>query len=287
VIRDPRARSPRPILFVVLCFVVGALIAAVVAWRMGKLGGDDAAERYAQRAQDAMFKKRFVDPPGESVRDITDEGLRRFPQDKKLLDIRSRAANELVTEALALRAAGDLAEALRLAKAARDLDPNDASAKRLVEQYESELATFSAPPQPPLPSVPLTNGKPPAAPTAQQAAPSYKVLLDVSSPVPKPGQTVELSARILPAKGSFEGATFTITGPGGATKVAAQIVSSGVFKASYAFGEAGRYDVSFTTQADGKQPLKASRLVVAADQPPAAPPTAPPTPTTTSSVKWM
>lgn len=152
----PRRRSKAPgegpsrgvMFLVVFCFVVlGAAFAGVLAWKMGRLGPSSDAEleeRFVARATDAMFKNRFTDPPGENVRDITAEGLRRFPNASRLVDVRVRAANELVTHAMAQRAAGDIPEALRLATSAHELDPNDGAAKRLVEQYERELAAQSA-----------------------------------------------------------------------------------------------------------------------------------------------
>ena len=119
-------------------------------------------------------------------------------------------------------------------------------------------------------------------------------MIDLSTPVPKPGQAVEIHARVLPTKGNFEGATFTITGPSGVpNKIAAQSSGPGVFKGSATFDATGLFDLTFTATADGK-PLKASRPVIAADRPASIPttppttiPTAPPTPSATSSVKWM
>jgi hypothetical protein len=217
-----------------------------------------------------------------------------------------RAANELVMQATTQRSAGDIMEALRLARAAHELDPNDASAKRLVDQYDAELASFTTPTAPPLNKTPLApsgNGKVavpvapanPAAPTPSASAPTaFKVILDANVPQPRLGQTVEFTARVAPTKGNFDGAVFVINGPGlgsGAT-MPAQSPAPGVFKASFAFLEGGRFDVTFTTQADGK-PLKAARSLNAGDPAPAKPPSPPdpapkPPPTApTGSVKWM
>jgi serine/threonine-protein kinase len=295
-------RRSRGLLFVVLCFVLGALLATGWAWKMGKLGGAEVDdERYVTRATDAMYKHRFVAPAGENVRDITDEGLKKWPNDHRLLDIRMRSANELVTQATVQRSAGDIVEALRLARAAHELDANDASAKRLVDQYEGELATFTSPTATPLVKPPpslATNGRPvvPAsAPSATSSAStsSFKVLLDANVGAPRVGQTVEFTARVAPTKGTFEGASFVISGPGlgGGATMPAQSPAPGVFKASFAFLEAGRFDVTFQAQADGK-PLKAARSLVAGEPPaPKVPeqpkPPAPPATAPTGSVKWM
>jgi serine/threonine-protein kinase len=295
------ARPSRGFLFVAICFVVGAMIAFGWAWNAGKLGGGNDDERYVTRATDAMFKNRFVSPPGDNVRDITDEGLKRWPNHHKLLDVRMRAANELTQQAMTQRSAGDVAEALRLARAAHELDPNDASAKRLVEQYESELAAVGTPSSTPLgkPPVAPPSGKPvPPGPSGPATPPSgapganaYKVVLDTNVAQPRLGQTVELIARVSPTKGDFESPAFTITGPGlgGGARMAAQNPAPGTFRASFAFLEAGRFEVTFTTQVEGKA-LKASRPIGAGEAPPRPdPPPGPgPTPPTpTGSVKWM
>jgi eukaryotic-like serine/threonine-protein kinase len=294
-------RRSRGLLFVLMCFVLGAMLAAGWAWKAGKLGGSDGEdEHYVSRATDAMYKNRFVTPPGENVRDITDEGLKRWPNHHKLLDVRMRAANELVSQAMTQRSAGDIVEALRLARAAQDLDPNDASAKRLVEQYDAELASFTTPTATPLnkpPPVPAPSGKPtahavaPGAAPAPPAATAFKVILEASVGQPRVGQTVELTARVAPAKGDFEGAVFAINGPGlgAGVTMPAQSPGPGVFKASYTFLEGGRFDVTFTTQADGA-PLKAARSLTAGGAAPPKPPDPGPKPTApapTSSVKWM
>ncbi len=294
-------RKSRGILFVVLCFALGMGIAGVWAWKMGKLGGGDGDdERYVARATDAMFKNRFVAPPGDNVRDITDEGLKKWPNDHRLLDVRMRAANELVSQAMVQRTAGDIVEALRLARSAHELDPNDASAKRLVDQYDAELAAFTTPASPPLkpaasPGLPSTAGaKPPGPPPAPAAsATPFKIILEASTGQPRLGQTVEFTARVAPSKGTFESAVFAITGPGlgSGVTINAHSPSPGVFKASFAFLEGGRFDVTFATQAEGK-PLKAARTLVAGDapkppDPQPGPGPKPPTPAPSSSVKWM
>ena len=303
-------RRSRAWLVVVLCFVLGAGIGLGWAWKVGRIGGasDTEEERFVARATDAMFKNNFHEPPGENVKDITDEGLRRWPNDRKLLDIRVRAANELISQAIAQRSAGDVLEALRLAKIAHDLDPHDPSAKRLVEQYEAELASFSPsaaptlttpPPPPPPKPQPGTSPKaqataPAHAPSAQPSRIDYKALVDVSVTTPRLGQTVDLTARIAPNKGDFDAPSFTIVGPGvpGGVRMPAQSPSPGVFKASYAFLEPGRFEITFSTQENGR-PISAKRSITAGGgapaptPPPTTQPTQAPAPSPTGSVKWM
>src|SRR5262249_59476572 len=140
----------------------------------------------------------------------------------------------------------------RLARAAHDLDPNDATAKRLVEQYEQELASFQATTSTPLGVPPSSQKAPPPVPANPGLPTSYKVVIDMSAPAPRIGQTVELTARVAPPKGPFDGPGFTIAGPSGAVIMPASSPSPGVFKATYAFLEGGKYEVAFNTNAEGK-----------------------------------
>jgi hypothetical protein len=292
-------RRSRGFLLVLLCFVLGAAIAALGAWKFGKIGPNGAEEeRFVARATDAMFKNHFHEPAGENVKEITDEGLRRWPTDGRFTDIRVRAANELTSQALTQRSTGDILEALRLAKVAHELDPHDPSAKRLVEQYEGELATFSPSAAPTLvkpldrPPTPANNPRVPGSPKAPPAEPAmridYKALVDVSTAAPRLGQTVDLTARIAPSKGDFDSPGFTIAGPGvpGGIRMPAQNTAPGVFKASYAFLEPGKFEITFTTQADGKL-ISAKRTVNAGGTAAPLPSATPPQPPPSGSVKWM
>lgn len=295
----PRRRS---FLLVVACFLLGAALAAGYAWKTGKFGAgavDVEHDQWVARATDAMFKNRFQDPPGENVRDLTDEGLRRWPNDRRLLDVRVRAASELTSQAIAQRSAGDVVEALKLAKLAHELDPHDASTKRLVEQYEAELASFSpsaaptlvvkpppATPTSPTRPTPKPPGPPPPGPPPPGPPPvavEYKVLLELSQSAPRLGQTVDFIARVAPAKADLGDPSFLVAGPGSpGVRLPAQAAGPGTFKASYAFLESGKFDVTFTAQADAK-PLAAKRSLTAGSPAPAPVPT----PSTTGSVKWM
>ncbi len=158
---------------------------------------------------------------------------------------------------------------------------------------------MNAPTAPPLgttaaaPSAPMPTGKPPTAAVPSSPPPSpaaYKIMLEANVGRPRLGQTVEFTARVAPSRGAFENAVFSITGPGlgGGVNMTAQSTAPGVFKASYAFLEGGRFDVTFATQADGKA-LKAGRTLVAgaAAEPAPDPGPKPPGPAPTSSVKWM
>lgn len=137
------ASFSRGFLIVALCFVIGAALAGVFAWKMGKTGASDA-ERVAARATEAMLAGRFDDPPGDNVRDLTDDGLRRHPNEPRLVDVRVRAARGLVTRAVTKHDAGDRAGAIKDLELAIELDPNDTTASRWIDRYQAELSTFNA-----------------------------------------------------------------------------------------------------------------------------------------------
>ena len=293
------ANRSRSILFVVLCFVLGMTITAGWAYKTGKIGGNVADDSiYVQRATEAMYQNHFVAPPGDNVREITDDGLKKWPNDHKLLDIRVRAANELVSQAMVVRGSNDVVEALRLARSAHELDPNDPSAKRLVDQYEAELAASPTPSAAPLGKTPASAsspaprpGGPATAPAPPASAAPTKINLEANVAQPRLGQTVEFTATVSPNKASLDGPSFTITGPGiaGGVTMAAQNPAPGVFKVSYSFLEGGKFDVVFTVSADGK-PSKAGRTLFAGEAgPPKLPdPNAKPSAAPSSSgVKWL
>jgi hypothetical protein len=298
-----RAGRSRGLALVAVCFLLGALLAAGWAWRAGKIGPTaDAAEedRCVARATAAMFQKHFGEPTLDNVKEITDDGLRHWPKSRRLVDIRVRAASEVTAQAIAQRSGGDVLEALRLAKLAQELDPDQSSAKRLVEQYASELASFSPSAAPTLAPPPLVAS---ASTPGVRVGPApirveYKALVDVSHPAPKLGQPIDLTARVAPGRGTFDQPGFIVVGPGvqGGVRVAASGIGPGVFKGSYAFEAPGKFEITFTTQVDGKaisakRSVSASALApqpVPSAQPPApAPAPAPPPPAPSASVKWM
>lgn len=286
---EPAARGPvRTVALVALCFLLGVMVAAVAAYKMGRAGPDAGREELVSRTQDALGRRHFVDPPGDNVRDLSAEGLRRWPGDSRLVQARARAAEELVGQAGATK--GD--EALRLARLARDLDPNNAQAKKLVAELEE-----GSPPPPPSgsapPTVPPLRGTATAATATGTAAPPTgptKVTLDVTNPKPRVGQPIELVAKVTsPSKAKATEAEFTISGPGLAGVRLPANEDGGLFRAGYTFFEAGKFEVVFTAKVDGAA-VRTSRVVTPGDgaavtPPPPASTTAPPPPS--SSVKWL
>ena len=90
---------------------------------------------------------------------------------------------------------------------------------------------------------------------------------------------------------AIRAARFTVAGPGtpGGVRMPAVMIGPGVFKASYAFLEPGRFEITFTAQADDK-PVSATRSITAVEVLPPVPTPAPkPAPSSPppGNVKWM
>jgi serine/threonine-protein kinase len=140
-----RRGKARLVLFVVACFLGGAGIAAAGAHQLGFLGAPSGSRAgYVERAEHALRNRHWTTPPNDNVKDITDEGLARTPGDAALIDVRQRAAEELVTAALGRKYAGDLAGALEFAALARELSPNNTTAQHLAAELERLVADTSA-----------------------------------------------------------------------------------------------------------------------------------------------
>lgn len=96
-----------------------------------------SSDEYLQRANAAVRARQWDQPPGHSVRDITDEGLRLYPRHPGLLEVRRRAAEEVVASALGRKYAGDTDGALALARLALELAPSNTTAQHLIADLES------------------------------------------------------------------------------------------------------------------------------------------------------
>ncbi len=292
--RVPRT-SARAVLIVAACFVVGVLGMSALAYRTGLLGGRPHDPDYATLAVEAAAQQHW-----ESVRDLTDKGLARSPQDAALLRIRTQASTDALAAARAKRDEGDAAGALRLARVAVQLDPASAAASALVDELLAPPEATTTPTEPGVP--PLSKGAASGVPASAGGGP--RVAVDVSSAHPAIGQPVDLAARVQAGpRAKVEGAAFHIAGPGIApgTRLEAADGGSGSYRATFAFLQSGRFDVSFTAKVDGA-PVRSARAVVVGDgkqqppqaQPPPLPPGTPtegpapgPAPAPTGSVHWM
>ena len=180
-----RRGKARLALFVVACFLGGAGIAAVGAHQLGYIGATaaDSHAGYVERAERALHSQHWSTPPNDNVKDITDEGLARHPGDPALLDVRLRAAEELVTTALGRKYAGDLKSALEMASLARELAPNNTTAQHLAAEL-ALLVADAAPLVAPDPEDDAGTARP-----QPSRAPPHRLLPSSSAPSPVPETT--------------------------------------------------------------------------------------------------
>jgi serine/threonine-protein kinase len=284
---EPAPRRWRSKAAIVLsCFLLGVVITSAVLYRMGRIGplsSIGTVDDYVSRANDAMRQQRWDAPPGDNVRDITTEALGKWPREPRLLDIRVRATDELVKEAVGRNFAGDPAAALHLARLAKELDPTDTTAQHLVEQYEQA----ARPPgsaelgQPGVDAGLAAHGP---TPGHNPGAGTPRATLDISVPKPRVGQPVTFVAKVA-TKGHPDDPHFRLTGPGlvDDTRLTALSDAPGLFQTSFTFFEAGKYEVGFTVKMDGVT-VKATRTVAVDDGAATAPTQPPPTP---DGGKWL
>jgi serine/threonine protein kinase len=272
--RDTRRARSRAAVIIVFCFIVGAIVAGTL-FKMGFVGSNPQVTTLDARvnlANDAIRHKRWDSPPGDNVRDITDDGLARWPKDARLLDIRERAADELVKEAVGRKFEGDLVEALHLARLANQLDPTDTTAQHLVEEYEAD----NAPPSTPTPPLTVDAAAPPRATSTHPSNPgppqsaTAKVTIDALPARPRIGQPVAFSAKVLTASGSvpkaLEDVHFKLNGPGLAADTRLTPVPDvpGTYRAAFTFFEPGKYELTFEARVDGVL-IRTQRQVMAGD----------------------
>ncbi len=285
-----RRSKARAIGLVLLCFVLGAGLATLVAYRMGRIGPEAGHEELVLLAQAALSANHLTEPPGDNVRDLTDTGQKRWPDDSRFPALRKRAAEELTARAIAAHATNEPAEARRLIHHAADMDSDNTAAKKLSADYDAE-ANAAPPKDEPHTSPSAKPLSPPPHTTGGVAVPAARLVFDVSNPRPRLGTAVDFSAHITGAK-KVEDAHVVIVSasmPGGTQIVAAG--DNGAYHAGFTFLEAGKYEVVFVAKVDGNI-MKTSRLVtageIAAPQPSqATPPLNTATPTPSGTVKWM
>jgi serine/threonine protein kinase len=278
------------------CVVMGALgVAAAVTWKaapvVGGLADSDPLRAVVARAHRARAQQWWDSPPGDNVRDLTGDGLLRWPNNGELLGVRTLACDDIVRAARAKHDSGDVNQALDLARIAVRVDPSSRDANALV-------ALWSREPEPP-PAAATDSSVPPLAaahPTPGvtfAAAPpvtSVRVALDASSVRPAVGQAVNFVARVLGApRTKLDDPHFRVAGPGVATGTevpAAVGDDTAVPRGTFTFVQAGRFEVSFSARV-GVDPVFAVRSVVVSDpsRPPMLPPAAPPPAGTRG--KWL
>ena len=240
----------RAVIVILVCFFIGVTGAVGIAYKLGLIGAGVGAQvslqTYIDKANDAILHHRWDAPPGDNVRDVTNDGLSQFPNNAELLEVRGLACDEIVKNAKKRKTEGDIAEALRLAKLAHELDPTDADASDLARTYQQVLddATSIAP----LSSVgsPSSSGRAGAI-----VATSFSAVVDATNSAPRVGQPVEFVARVFAsppntARAKIDGPTFVIAG----AHLAGVSDESGAFHATYTFDRAGKYEIQFDAKAN-------------------------------------
>jgi hypothetical protein len=133
----------------VLLAVVASAMVATVAVRSRGTGGaasPSPVDGAVARAEDALKRERFDDPPGDNVRDLTNDALVKWPNDARILGVRSRACDAALKEATRHQAQGDLLAAQKLVKLAEELDPASGAARDLAAQVDALAHAAAAPP---------------------------------------------------------------------------------------------------------------------------------------------
>ena len=246
--RDAPKGRAGTIIPILLAFLLGIALTALVLQHYGHQK-DAEREAVVARARRALAEGRYVKPPGENVHDICGDGLRRWPDEARLTQIQSDAANELVTSAIAKRSSGDVLQARKLVETALVLDPGEDSAKVLLDQYKDEIASTG-------------DG---GGAGAGVGVP--KALTDIEESA-KVGERVDLVGKVTvgskPATGRATEAKFTVTGPGlpaAGAVLNAGPSGAGTYKVATKLPREGKYVVVFEAIVDGV-PVRAEDEIV-------------------------
>ncbi len=257
-VRPSRRFARFAAIFIVL-FLVGSAGSAFVAYRYGFLRSPTASsvDDTVVRARKALAEGRWDAPPGDNVQDLTSEGLTQAPGEPRLLEVRTKAGEALMKQAIAAKAAGDLAQAVRSLELATKLDPNDATKRELLREYQNDVTR--SPGLNPDGLMSLSD----AGASGGRASASARAQVETAPPKPRIGQQVDFSAKLGGEPKSVSGARFTVQGPGlgkeGASLTAMN--ENGAWRASFTFLEAGRYEVTFVAKVDGAS-ARGSRMVL-------------------------
>ncbi len=263
---NPRRSRSRQAVVIFLCFMLGVALASGVLYRMGRIGPGSTTgtlDDYVARANSAMRQQRWDSPPHDNVRDLTNEALTKWPREPRIQDIRARATDELVKEAMGRKFAGDLSSAQHLAHLANELDPTDTTAQHLIEQLDQEAKAATIPDpgaQGTVDAGSTVHG--PTHPPVPPLAPGPRGSLEVSAAKPRVGQGVTFVARVGGPKARVDDPHFRLDGPGlvADTKLTALPQSPGVYQTSFTFFEGGKYEVGFTARVDGAM-MKITRVI--------------------------
>ncbi|HEY2517637.1 MAG TPA: protein kinase [Polyangiaceae bacterium] len=291
-----------------LVFLLGIGIASAVAYRMRLLGSaatQGTLDEAVTRSEGALRLKHFDAPAGDNVRELTGDGLAKWPRDSRLLDVRARACDELVKEAVGRQLQGDVTGALAKARLANELDPADTTAQQLTNEYDAQLKGKSAASAVVvIPSLDAGRAAPSQRAPVTASGP-FRTALDVAPAKPQVGQSVDLVVKVTTGGGApkkpLEEPRFVVSGAAiggrGNVQLPAFSDADGVFRASFTFLAPGKYAVTFLAKSDAVI-IKAERAVVTREATAPANPNPGPAPANSApgetpsaapsaSVKWM
>ncbi len=244
---EPTAPKRRGgIAVVALAFALGAAVAALVTQQVS-YNRNAEHDAHVAKARRALASGHYLRPDGENVRDLVATGLSRWPDDEQLVSLRSDAAHELVTRAMAARSAGDLEQARDHVKTALEFDPSDRAAAILLDQYDDELRLH-------------------AEAGAGGAGGAPKVLLTLPPGKRRASSPLSLVARVAATdrgSGAVQDARFTTVGPGLPAEglvTSATLDHDGAFRTKVTPPREGTYEIVFEANIGGV-PLRAERTV--------------------------
>jgi serine/threonine protein kinase len=243
----PSVASPRrsgSLLVTVLAFALGVALTVIITQQLATRQ-DTARLEHIRKARHALANSRYIEPQGDNVRDLVADGLTRWPGDPDLENIRSDAAHEVVTRAIAARSAGDVLGARELAKTALELDRTDRTAKLLVDQYDDEAAASAS------------------DAGGQNFGP--RVSLEIPGGRVRPGARIELVANIFTGgrDEAVQGAQFIVTGPGLAHEgLILKVTGKAPYRTGFSPPRIGTYDIEFEASVEGAT-LRAERSLTA------------------------
>jgi serine/threonine-protein kinase len=281
---------------VIVCLLLGMGGASLVLYQLGMFSSPAATsslDDVVAHGEEALKHARWDTPPGDNVKDVTTEGLARWPNERRLKDLRARATDELVKEAVGRKFAGDLPAALHMAHLANELDPSDTTAQHLVDEYEratkkAAVDAASAGAVPSAPVAPPHSGSSHAPPPAGPVAP-VKVAVESSLAHPHVGQPITFTARVSGGGSkSVDDPRFTIGGPGLAadTKLGALAgTSPGSFVATFTGFEPGKYEIAFDGKVEGGTVHATKVIMIEGDAP--TPSSTPTLPSAIPSAHWL
>jgi serine/threonine-protein kinase len=281
-------RRGRLVAIALVLTLVAVSAAGIGAYRMGVFGPKLPAtsakqveiDQLLQRAQAALDARKWDEPAGDNVLELTDLLVQKAPGETRTLQIRSQASDRIVREALDAKAKKELARALKLLQLAKRLSAPDMGLEQEIEDIEAEIAE-----DPSMVSLLGDAGGVAAKFTVtvkmgdgrdEAMVDEAEILVATIGDGPAPGTHAPTG---VDAK-----AHFLISGPGltKPVEVAAKGESASRYTGTYAFKQAGSFNIHFFARPDGF-PLRYESTIKVAPKPGGIWPTPKPKPTTSTT----